>query len=232
MQGHCSATHALSRPTVDLQYTLIVADFRYRLIRGSLIFCDIFGRRSGGQLVHGTAYTRVYTVCLFVCVVSLLLCHQNIQSSAVLTDVWLFVSVCVCMCVYVSVCLCSKSSTMSSTCPVVRRAHWHVVCLSVYISVSVYVSVYVSVCVSVCVVSPLLCYQHVQLSTCSQTCGLFVCVCVCVSICVVSLVLCHQHVQSSIALTDVWSVCLCMYLSLCMWLCMCLSVCVSVCLSM
>ena len=52
-------THALSRPTVDLGYTLIVADFRYQLIPGSLIFCYIFGRRNGGRPICGAAYTRV-----------------------------------------------------------------------------------------------------------------------------------------------------------------------------
>jgi len=47
---------------VDTGYTFIVADFRYRLIRGSIIFCCIFSCRNGGRLIHGTAYMRLYTV--------------------------------------------------------------------------------------------------------------------------------------------------------------------------
>ena len=45
----------------DLGYSF-VADFHYRLIRESLIFCHIFSRGNGGRLICGTAYTRVYTI--------------------------------------------------------------------------------------------------------------------------------------------------------------------------
>ena len=62
-QSHSQAVSCHARPTVNLWFTFIVTNFRYRFIRKSLIFCNIFGRRNEGR---GMAYTRVYTVAIAV----------------------------------------------------------------------------------------------------------------------------------------------------------------------